>query len=170
MRTLLTDMTLLAQVRSTKVHTLSWWRSMCFNAQERSVAMYVEQAIHELQEQLQRVSADHQAMHQELTTLRSMVDTRSFVWLVEPKTLVSVRFGKKNGPSWRTWSCLARDFVGVLHVALKQAMKTSENQKEPIAVTHLQHEFGVTNEMDQELQHFLFSWTEGEAPKNCQRS
>ena len=31
--------------------------------------MSVEQAIHELQEQLQRVSASHQAMHQELTTL-----------------------------------------------------------------------------------------------------
>ena len=30
--------------------------------------MSVEQAIHELQEQLQRVSAGHQAMHQELST------------------------------------------------------------------------------------------------------
>ena len=29
--------------------------------------MSVEQAVHELQEQLQRVSAGHQAMHQELT-------------------------------------------------------------------------------------------------------
>ena len=71
------------------------------------------------------------------------------------------RFGKKNGPSWRTWSYLARDFVGVVHVARKQATKTAE--KQPIAVTHLQHEFGVTNEMDQELQHFLISRTEGEA-------
>ena len=49
------------------------------------------------------------------------------------------RFGKKNGPSWRTWSYLVRDFVGVVHVALKQAMKAAENQKQPIAVTHLQH-------------------------------
>ena len=74
------------------------------------------------------------------------------------------RFGKKkNGPSWRTWSYLARDFVGVVHAALKQAMKTAENQKQPISVTHLQHEFGVTNEMDQELQQFLISRTEGEA-------
>ena len=46
---------------------------------------------------------------------------------------------------------------------MKQAMKRAENQKQPISVTHLQHEFGVTNEMDQELQHFLFSRTEGEA-------
>ena len=128
-----------------------------------SVAMSVEQAIHELQEQLQRISAGHQAMHQELTTLRSMVDTRSRVWLVEPKTLMPDRFGKKNGPSWRTWSYLARDFVGVVHVALKQAMKSAENQKQPISVTHLQHEMGVTNEMDQESQHFLISRTEGEA-------
>ena len=67
-----------------------------------SVAMSVEQAIQELQEQLQRVSAGHQAMHQELTTLRSMVDTRSRVRLVEPETLMPDRFGKKNGSSWRT--------------------------------------------------------------------
>ena len=70
------------------------------------------------------------------------------------------RFGKKNGPSWRTWSYLARDFVGVVHVALKQAMKSAGNQKQSISVTHLEHEFGVTNEMDQELQHFLISRTE----------
>ena len=38
-----------------------------------------------------------------------------------------------------------------------------KNQKQPIAVTHLQHEFNVTNEMDQELQHFSSSRTEGEA-------
>ena len=114
------------------------------HAQDPSVAMSVEQAIHELQEQLQRVSAGHQAMHQELTTLRSMVDTRSCLRLVELQTLMPDRFGKKNGPSWKTWSYLARDFVGVVHVALKQAMKTAENLKQPIAVTHLQHEFGVT--------------------------
>ena len=104
-------------------------------------------------------------MHQELTTHRSMVGMRSRIRLVEPKTLMPDRFGKKNDPSWRTWSNLARDFVGVVHVALKQAMKTAENQKQPIAVTHLQHEFDVTNEMDQELQLFLISRTEGEAPE-----
>ena len=37
--------------------------------------MFVEQANHELQEQLQRVSAGRQAMHQEFATLRRMVDT-----------------------------------------------------------------------------------------------
>ena len=40
-------------------------------------------------------------------------------------------------------------------------MKAAENQ--PISVTHLQHEFGVTNEMDKELQLFLTLRTEGEA-------
>ena len=104
-----------------------------------------EGVIHELQEQLQRVSAGHQAMHQELSNLRGQVETRSRIRLVEPKTLMPDRFGKKNGPSWRTWSYLA------------------ENRKIPIAVTNLQHDFGVTNEMDQELQHFLISRTEGEA-------
>ena len=122
-----------------------------------------EGVIHELQEQLQRVSAGHQAMHQELSNLRGQVETRSRIRLVEPKTLMPDRFGKKNGPSWRTWSYLARDFVGMVHGVLKQAMKTAENRKIPIAVTNLQHDFGVTNEMDQELQHFLISRTEGEA-------
>ena len=125
--------------------------------------MSVEQAIHELQEQLQRVSAGHQAMHQELSALRSTVDTRSRIRLVEPKTLMPDRFGKKNGPSWIIWSYLARDFVGVVLVALKQAMKAAENEKQPIAVTHLQHEINVTNEVDQELQHFVVTRTEGEA-------
>ena len=122
-----------------------------------------EGVIHELQEQLQRVSAGHQAMHQELNALRSQADTSPRVRLVEPKTLMPDRFGKKNGPSWRTWSYLARDFVGVVHATLKQAMTAAENQKQPISVSHLQHDFNVTNEMDQELQHFLISRTEGEA-------
>ena len=152
-----------AQVRSEKDHHLSRQRSFCFEARDPNFAMSVEQAIHELQEQLQRVSAGHRAMHQELTTLRSMEDTRSRVRLVEPKTLMPDQFGKRNGPSWRTWSYLARDFVGVVHEALKQAMKSAENQKQPISVTHLQHEFNVTNEMDQELQHLLITRTEGEA-------
>ena len=73
------------------------------------------------------------------------------------------QFGRKNGPSWRTWSYLARDFVGVVHVTLKQAMKAEENQKQPNPVTHLQHEFNVKHEMDQEFKHFLISRTEGEA-------
>ena len=69
------------------------------------------------------------AMHQELTIFRSMVDTRSRVRLVELKTLMPDRFGKKNGPSWRTWSTKTSD----------------EDGREPKAA------FGVTNEMDQEF-------------------
>ena len=102
-------------------------------------------------------------MHQELSALRRQADTRSRVRLVEPKTLMPDPFGKKNVPSRRTWSNFARDFVGVVHATLKQAMKAAENQKQPISVTHLQHEFNVTNEIDQELQHFLISSTEGQA-------
>ena len=145
--------------------------SICFNAGDPSVAMSVKQAhqrlgiaegvIHELQEQLQRVSARHQATNQQLSILRSKVDTRSRVRLVVSKTLMPDRFGKKNGPIWRTWSYLARDFVGVVHATLKQAMKAAENKKQPM--THFQHDFNVTNEMDQELQPFLISRTEGEA-------
>ena len=127
-----------------------------------------EGAIRELPDQLQRVAAGHQAahealqtIHQEMNHLRGQIETRSRIRLVEPKSLMPDPFGKKTGPRWRTWWYLARDFVGVVHVALKQAMKAAENQ--PIAVAHFQHEFYVTNEMDQELQHFLISRTEGEA-------
>ena len=69
----------MVQVRSKKITRLEWQRSFCFKARDPGVAMSAEQANHELQEQLQRVFAGHQAMHQELTTLRSMVDTRSRV-------------------------------------------------------------------------------------------
>ena len=98
-----------------------------------------------------------------MSTLRSQIDTRSRIRLVEPKSLMPDRFGKNNGPSWRTWSHLARDFVGVVHAGLKQAMKNAEKRKLPIAVTNVQHDFGVTNEMDQELQHFFIASTEREA-------
>ena len=144
------------------------------------VAMSVEQTnqrlvvaegvIRELQDQLQRVSARHQAAHealqsiqQEMNLLRGQIETRSRIRLVEPKSLMPNWLGKKTDPSWRTWSYLARDFAGVVHTALKQAMKNAENQKQPISVTHLQHDFCVTNEMDQGLQHLLTSRTEGEA-------
>ena len=72
------------------------------------------------------------------------------------------RFGKKCGPSWRTWSYLATDFAGVAHPALKQAMKTVEKERQPITAQDTT-DFGVTMELDQELQHFLVSRTEGEA-------
>ena len=118
----------------------------------------VEGVIQDLQEQLQRVTAGHQAAHEALQTIhqetnlrRNHMEVRSRVRLVEPKSLMPDRFGKKNSPSWRTWSYLARDFVGVVHTALKEAMKNAENRQQPTAATNLQlqHDFGVTNEMDQ---------------------
>ena len=129
-----------------------------------------EGVVHEQQEQLQRVTAGHQSahealrsIHQEMSILRSQIDTRSRIRFVEPKSLRPDRFGKNNGPSWRTWSYLARDFVDVVHTVLKQAMKNGENSRQPISATNLQHDSRVTNEMDQELQHFLISRTDGEA-------
>ena len=104
-----------------------------------------EGIIRELQDQLQRVSAGHQAahelqsIHQEMNLLRSQTETRSRIPLVEPRSLMPDRFGKKTGPSWRTWSYLAGDFVGVVHTVLRQAMKKAENHKQPIFWTHLQH-------------------------------
>ena len=61
---------------------------------------------------------------------------------------------EKDQPELENLVIFIKDFVGVVHTVLKQA---------PIAATNLQHDFGVTNEMDQELQHFLISRTEGEA-------
>ena len=124
-------------------HWLKLWEETSHtlvNAKEPSVAMLVEHAIHELQEQLQRVSAGHQAMHQEVD-YTPKYGRCEVAHLVEPKISMPDRFGKTNGPSWRAWSCLASDFVGVVHVALKQAMKATDNQKQPIAVAHLLHQF-----------------------------
>ena len=75
----------MAQVRSKRITHFHGSGAVRFNAQYPSVVMSVEQASHKMQEQLQRVSAGHEAMHQELTTLRSMVDRRSRVRLVEPQ-------------------------------------------------------------------------------------
>ena len=105
--------------------------AFAFNAEDPNVAMSFEHAhqrlgiaegvIHELQIQLQLVFAGHQAMHQELSNLRGQVDTRSRIRLVEPKTLMPDRFGKKNGRvgelgrtwqgtslAWCTWYCNRR--------------------------------------------------------------
>ena len=64
----------LAYVRSKRVVHVHGSDALV-STQDPSVAMSVQQAIHELQEQLERVSGGHQAMHQELSTLRRMVDT-----------------------------------------------------------------------------------------------
>ena len=125
---------IMAQGRSKRITHFHGSGALCFNAENPilRIAMSVEQdherlgiaegVIHELQEQLQRVSAGHQAahealqsIHQEMSILRGQMDTRSRIWLVEPKSLMSYRFWNKNGPRWRTWSYLARDFVGMIH-------------------------------------------------------
>ena len=114
----------------------------------------------------QDIKQPHEALrsiHREMSILRCQIDTTLRVRSVELKSLMPDWFGKKNGPSWRTWSFLARDFVGAVRTVRKQAMKKAENRKQPIAATNLQHDFGVTNEVVQELHHFLISRTEGEA-------
>ena len=55
------------------------------------------------------------------------------------------RFGKKRGPSWRTWSYLERDFVGLVHSVLKQAMRRAENRKCSIVASNVQ-DFRVSKE------------------------
>ena len=93
----------------------------------------------DLQDQLQRVSVGHQAahealqsIHQEMNLLQGQIETRSRIQSLEPKSLMPDRFGKKTGSSWRTWSYLAMDIVGVVHAGLKQA-RNAENQKQEIS-------------------------------------
>ena len=54
----------------------------------------------------------------------SRIDPHPAVWSIrgrasqlEPKTLMPDRFGKIKGTSRKTWSYLARDFVGVVHLS-----------------------------------------------------
>ena len=77
------------------------------------------------------------------------------------------RFGKKCGPSWRTWSYLAGDFAGVAHPALKQAMKTVEKERQPIAAQDI-IDFGATMELDQELA--TFPWSRGQRVEPSKQS
>ena len=104
---------------------------------------------HELQEQLQRASAGHQAahealqtIHQEMSLLRSHIEMKSRIRLVEPKSLMPDRLGRKSGPSWRTWSCLARDCVGAVRSALTLVMNSAANRKQAISMSNHQ-DFGV---------------------------
>ena len=106
---------------------------------------FAEGVVRELQDQLHLVSARHQAaheafqtIHQPMSLLCSRIDARSRIRLVEPKGLMPDRLGTKSSPSWRTWSYLARDFVGLVHTVLKQAMKNAENKKQMISVSNFQ--------------------------------
>ena len=106
-------------------------------------------------------------MHQELSTLRSQIDTRSRRPVGGAEDFNARPVRKEERVKLENLVIFGRDFVGVVHAALKQAMKTAENQKQPIAVTHLQHEFGVTNEMDQELQQSSISRTGRRSSGSC---
>ena len=124
----------------------------CFDAQDPSVAMSVEQAhqrleiaegvIHELQkQQQQRGSAGHQAVHQELSALRSQpryAVTCPAGGFEDSSPTGSERRMARVGELGRTWQ--ETPSVGVVHATLKLAMKAAENQKQPISVTHFQHD------------------------------
>ena len=115
------------------------------------VAMSVEQTrqrlgaaegvIRELKVHVQRVTghqAAHgalQSLHQEMKFLRSQIDTRSRIRLVELKSLIPGPLGKKSGPG--TWSYLARDFVGLVHSVLEQALKNAGNRKQPTSASNI---------------------------------
>ena len=69
-----------------------------------------EGVIRELQDQLQRVSAGHQAahealqsVHQEMNLLRGQIETRSRIRLVEPKRTSSGRRPARVGEPGRIW-------------------------------------------------------------------
>ena len=102
----------MAQVRSKRITHFHGGRACLWN-RPISVWESLRESFTNYREQLQRVSAGHQAPHeapqsiqQELATLRSQIDTRSRIRMVEPKSLIPDRFGKKNGQvgePGRTW-------------------------------------------------------------------
>ena len=131
-----------------------------FVAQAHQLLGIDETVICDLQDQLQQVTAAHeaahealQAIHQEMDHIRNQAGPRARTRLVEPKSLMPDRFGKKSGSSWRKRSYLAKDIAGVAHPTLKQAMKNSENRKQPIPEQDIQ-DFGPTTEIGHELQKF----------------
>ena len=88
-------------------------------------------------------------MHQELSALRSMVDTRSRVSVGGAENLDARLFGTKNGAELENLVVFGEG------LRRRSARKAAENQKQPIAVTHLQHEFNVINEMGPRIATFL---------------
>ena len=84
----------------------AFWSDAAMSTEQTHQRLRVaEGVIRELQDQLQRVSAGHQSthealqtIHQEMSLLRSQIDTRSRTRLVEPKSLKPDRFGKEERP------------------------------------------------------------------------
>ena len=93
-------------------------RVAMFAEQNHQLFGVAEGVIRELQEQLQRMSAGHQAahealntIHQEMSLLRSQIDTRSRTWLVESKSLMPRSVRKEEQPEFENFVVLGRGLL-----------------------------------------------------------
>ena len=128
-----------------------------------------EGVLRELEDPLQKVTAGHQASHEALQSNKKSMscavksDTRQRTRLMEPKSFVarSVRAEARCEleklvvlDKELCWSGVCSAETGTVACRKKRKQQISESNLEV---------FGVTTEVDQGLQLFLVSWTEGEA-------
>ena len=99
-----------------------------------------------------------------MNLLRDQIETNSPVRLVEPKSLMPDSFGKKNRPELEN---LVEFGKGLRWCGAHSSQTSDEECRKPetdgLRDTSPTRPWRDTNEMDQELQHFLISRTEGEA-------
>ena len=117
--------------------------------------MSVEQAVHELQEQLQRVTAGHQTMHHYTPQYGRYEVTRP---VGGAKDLDARPIRKEERPELENLVVFGET---LRRRGARSAEAGDEGCRESEATDRCNTP--VTDEMDQELQHFLISGTEGEA-------
>ena len=122
-----------------------------------------------MQDQLQRVSAGHQAarealqtIHQGTTLLCSQIDTKSRFRLVEPKKSDARSVRKEERTELENLVVLGKGLLFPGAFSTETSNEVQKRRKQPISVSNLQ-DFGASKELDQELQRFLISTTQKEA-------
>ena len=88
-------------------------------------------------------------MHQELSTLRRQIDTRSRRPVGGAEDFNARPVRKEERVKLENLVIFGRGLRWRCARSVETGDEDGGEQKQPIAVTHLQHEFGVTNEMDQ---------------------
>ena len=124
--------------------------------------MSVEQAIHELQEQLQRVSARHQAMHQEIDYTPQYCRYEVVHPVGGTKDLDARPVRKDQWPELESLVVFGERFRRCF---VRRAQAGDEGCRESEATdrcsTFCCTNFNMTNEKDQELKHLVITRTEG---------
>ena len=145
----------------------------------------MQQRIIELEGHLSQTMASHTAAHNDLLVLSQRVGqveqnaaaaiaaataatTRTGTGrgprMVEGKTLLPPVFGRKTGPSWRTWSFQMRNYVAAVcqDPGMKSVLTTVETRKAVVLDSDVAA-LGMTADIDAQLAQLLASRTEVEA-------